>query len=78
MDYLNLQNRLGLIKIQRKYYQKSNIRAFKRIGPQNEEVLSIIIGSLLGDAYANSRTGEGVINLLQTKYSTQRIFLYNM
>lgn len=50
MDFLNLQNRLGLIKIKRKYYHKSNIRAFKRTGPKNEEVLSIIIGSLLGDA----------------------------
>ncbi len=36
MDFLNLQNRLGLIIIQRKYYQKSNIRAFIRIGPHSE------------------------------------------
>jgi len=58
MDFLNLQNRLGLIKIQRKYYHKSNIRAFIRIGPHNEEVLSIIIGSLLaGNSSANNRTG---------------------
>jgi hypothetical protein len=62
MDYLNLQNRLGLIKIQRKYYHISNIRAFKRIGTHNEEVLSNIIRSLLGDASANNRTGERVIN----------------
>jgi hypothetical protein len=61
MDFLNLQNRLGLIIIQRKYYQKSNIRAFIRIGPHSEEVLSIIIGSLLaGNSSANTannRTG---------------------
>ena len=48
-DSLNLPNRLGLIQNQRKYYHISNIRAFKRIGPHNEEVLSVIIGSLLGD-----------------------------
>lgn len=57
MDFLNLQNRLGLIIIQRKYY-KSNIRAFIRIGPHSEEVLSIIIGSLLvGNSSANNKTG---------------------
>jgi hypothetical protein len=48
-DSLNLSNRLGLIQNQRKYYHISNIRAVKRIGPHNEEVLSVIIGSLLGD-----------------------------
>jgi hypothetical protein len=48
-DSLNFPNRLGLIQNQRKYYHISNIRAFNRIGPHNEEVLSFIIGSLLGD-----------------------------
>ena len=41
-------------------YHISNIRAINRIGPHNEDVLSVIFGSLLGDAYANKRTGEGV------------------
>jgi hypothetical protein len=60
-DSLNLLNRLGLIQNQRKYYHISNIRAVKRIGPHNEEVLSVIIGSLLGaGGSANNRTGEGV------------------
>jgi len=53
-------HRLNLIKIQRKYYHISNIRAVNRIGPHNEDILSVIIGSLLGDAYANKRSGEGV------------------
>src|SRR6266403_2509512 len=44
----------------RKYYHISNIRAVNRIGPHNEDILSVIIGSLLGDAYANKRSGEGV------------------
>ena len=44
----------------RKYYHISNIRAVNRIGPHNEDVISVIIGSLLGDAYANKRSGEGV------------------
>jgi len=37
-----------------------NIRANKRIGPHNHDIISVIFGSLLGDAYANTRTGEGV------------------
>jgi hypothetical protein len=38
------------IKDGRKYYHNSNIRAVNRIGTHNEDVLSVIIGSLLGDA----------------------------
>jgi len=48
-DSLNLPDRLGLIKNQRKYYHISNIRAVNIIGQHNEEVLSVIIGSLLVD-----------------------------
>jgi len=43
-----------------RYYHINNIRSINRIGPHNEDVLSVIIGSLLGDAYGNKRTGEGV------------------
>jgi hypothetical protein len=50
----------GLIKNQQRNYHISNIRAVNRIGPHNEDVISVIIGSLLGDAYANRRSGEGV------------------
>jgi hypothetical protein len=34
-------------------------RAKNRIGPHNQDVISIIIGSLLGDSCANNRSGEG-------------------
>lgn len=57
---LSNNNSLILFKNQRKYYHISNIRAINRIGPHNEEILSVIIGSILGDAYANKRSGEGV------------------
>lgn len=53
----------GTGKINTKIYNRSfhtSSRASKRIGPHNEDVISVIIGSLLGDAYANSRTIEGV------------------
>jgi ubiquinol-cytochrome c reductase cytochrome b subunit len=66
-DNLIFPYRLGLNQplyregsYQRKYYHISNIRAVNRIGPHNEDTLSVIIGSLLGDAYANKRSGEGV------------------
>jgi len=44
----------------KKYYHINNIRAVNRIGPHIEDIISLIIGSLLGDAYANKRSGEGV------------------
>lgn len=38
----------------------TKVKASNRIGPHNIDVLSVIIGSLLGDGYANARTIEGV------------------
>jgi hypothetical protein len=37
----------------------TKVKAIKRIGPHNEDVLSLLIGSLLGDACGNRRSGEG-------------------
>lgn len=37
----------------------TRVRAGSRIGPHNQDVISVIIGSLLGDAYANRRSVEG-------------------
>src|SRR5689334_682852 len=37
----------------------TRMRAGSRIGPHNKDVISIIIGSLLGDSYANRRSIEG-------------------
>nr|UED14366.1 hypothetical protein [Ophiocordyceps sp.] len=45
------------LSFKNKFHTK--VRASKRIGPHNEEVISVIIGSLLGDGYANARTIEG-------------------
>jgi len=35
-------------------------RAINRVGPHNLDLISVIFGLLLGDGYANNRTGEGV------------------
>ena len=37
----------------------TKVRAFNRIGPHNQDIISVIVGSLLGDGYANARTIEG-------------------
>ena len=36
---------------------KSRMRANKRIGPHNEEIISILVGSLLGDGHGEKRSG---------------------
>lgn len=46
-------------KIQKRSFH-TNVRGMNRIGPHNKDVVDIIIGSLLGRAYANKRSGEGV------------------
>jgi len=37
----------------------TKVKASNRIGPHNEDVLSVLVGSLLGDCYANKRSVEG-------------------
>jgi hypothetical protein len=37
-----------------------NIRAKKRIGPHNEDIISVLVGSLLGDAHAERLYNGGV------------------
>jgi LAGLIDADG DNA endonuclease family len=37
----------------------TKVRAGNRIGPHNVDVISVLVGSLLGDGYANSRIIEG-------------------
>ena len=37
----------------------TRMKAASRIGPHNEDVISVLVGSLLGDAYGNHRSVEG-------------------
>ena len=57
---LNKNNSLTSLQYQPMFYHISNIRAINRIGPQNEDVISVIIGSTIGDGYLHKRSGEGV------------------
>ena len=72
-------NSVTSLQNQRRFYYISNISAINRIGPHNEDVLSVIIGSILGDAYAIQRTGEGVrICYRQSNIHKEYLFwLYN-
>ena len=50
---------LSSFQNQQRRYHISNIKAINRIGPHNLDVLSVIMGSLLGDAYGDKISGEG-------------------
>jgi hypothetical protein len=54
-------------------------RAKNRIGPHNLDIISTIYGLLLGDGYANNRSGEGVrIAIKQSEIHKEYLFfLYN-
>lgn len=38
----------------------SRCRAINRIGPHNIDIISVLVGLLLGDGHASNRTGEGI------------------
>jgi heme/copper-type cytochrome/quinol oxidase subunit 2 len=46
-------------KIPSKHMFHTRVRAASRIGPHNLDVISVIVGSLLGDCYASKRSLEG-------------------
>lgn len=54
--YYKLIKKSSLFKINNFH---SLVKAKNRIGPHNKDVISVIIGSLLGDAYGNKRFVEG-------------------
>jgi ubiquinol-cytochrome c reductase cytochrome b subunit len=60
-------------------FYTNNIRAINRIGPHDSDVISVIVGSLLGGAYANRKSGEGVrICFRQSNKHKEYLFwLYN-
>ena len=37
----------------------TRVKAASRIGPHHADVISVVVGSLLGDCYANRRSVEG-------------------
>jgi heme/copper-type cytochrome/quinol oxidase subunit 2 len=65
--------KLTSLELKRTFHTK--VRASNRIGPHNQDVLSVIVGSLLGDAYANARTIEGTrISYRQSNIHTDYLF----
>lgn len=50
-------NNLRQSNFNRSFHQR--VRSINRIGPHNCDVISVIIGLMLGDGYCNVRTGEG-------------------
>jgi hypothetical protein len=66
-------SKLTILQFKRTFHTK--IRASSRIGPHDQDVLSVVIGSLLGDAYANSRTVEGTrISYRQSEIHKEYLF----
>lgn len=57
----------------------TSCRAIKRIGPHDQDIISVIFGLLLGDGYASNRSGEGVrISIKQSIIHKEYLFwLYN-
>ena len=53
----------------------TRVKAASRIGPHNQEVLSVIIGSLLGDSYANRISIEGTRLYFRQSIIHTRTFL---
>jgi ubiquinol-cytochrome c reductase cytochrome b subunit len=59
-------------------FTSSRTRAIKRIGPHNIDILSIIIGSLLGDAYAEKHgLGTRICFQQEDNHSAYLYWLHN-
>ncbi len=56
-------------------FSTPKVRAIKRIGPHNKDILSVLIGSLLGDASAEKH-GEGTRFCFQQEHSNRGYLLW--
>ena len=56
-EILNLGSNFNICSLSLPFISPK-IRAWKRIGPHNYDILSILIGSLLGDGYAERHVME--------------------
>ena len=56
---LNFNTKKNMLKVNfvRSFHTK--VKASKRIGPHNKDIISLLVGSLLGDCYGNKRSVEG-------------------
>lgn len=54
---------------------KPKTRAIKRIGPHNEDIISVIMGSILGDSYAEKH-GEGTRFTFQQEESNMEYLVW--
>lgn len=45
------------MNFQKRYFYTSKLPALKRIGPHNQEVISTLVGNLLGDCWGEQRNG---------------------
>jgi hypothetical protein len=48
-----------IVNLSTNKYFHTQCRAINRIGPHNIDVISVMVGLLLGDGYLNNRSGEG-------------------
>lgn len=51
------------------FFSKPNLKSELRIGPHPEIILSIIFGSLLGDAHAEKKNGTSICFHMSNKNS---------
>lgn len=61
---LGIRRMEGLIDLEGLSVLGAKLRAKRRVGPHNKDVVSLLVGSLLGDGYAEKRNG-GVRFILQ-------------
>ncbi len=74
--FLKRENKNNFIKFNFSKNFNTIVRAKNRIGPHDEDLISVIFGLLLGDGYANNRTGEGVkLAVKQSTIHKEYIFL---
>ena len=58
----------------KRYFHTKNIMSFQRIGPHNEEVISTLVGNLLGDCWGEKRYGSSRFHLHLSSKNVEYLF----
>lgn len=60
--------------IQKKLFHTVNLPAGKRIGPHNQDVISVLVGNLLGDGYAEKRSNSTRFHIHLSSKNAEYVF----
>ena len=60
---------IAVSRVQKRVFWSNRLKSHERIGPHNLNIISLIVGSLLGSSYLEKRSHLSSVRIIFIKYS---------